>query len=68
MVDNGEGIPPDILSRIGETDKKNGTDPQILTYCPYSRGKSLISILELCQICIITSKYERSTETYEKVY
>ncbi|XP_033229042.1 DNA mismatch repair protein Mlh3-like [Belonocnema kinseyi] len=68
VVDNGEGIPPDILSRIGETEKKNGTDPQILTYCPYSRGKTLKSILELCQICIITSRCERSTETYEKVY
>lgn len=67
VIDSGEGIPPDVLVRIGENEKKNGSSSRVTCYSHTEKGESLKQIIELSETCIITSKHNGSP-TYEKVF
>ncbi|XP_043477085.1 DNA mismatch repair protein Mlh3-like isoform X2 [Leptopilina heterotoma] len=66
VIDSGEGIPPDVLMRIGEIEKKNGS-ARVTCYTHSKRGESLRQIIDLSEICLITSKHVHSP-TYEKEF
>jgi len=67
VVDNGVGIPKDMLKRIAEYDAKAMGDQQQVYEPPVSNHRVLADIRRLSDCLTVSSRHQYSEETFMKV-